>query len=654
MRTDSEKFLDECPRVLTAGKYANQVFRQWAGMNNDTYGAMSFDTETTSLTFNIPSVLHTGKSDIIVNGPYPFGISLAVPAKNEVNLFWGKQGTDLYDDMCNFLSGVKGYKVAHNLKYDVRVLEGIGVKVKEQTDCTLTMARLVWNRRMDFGLKELAPILGISMGWGKELKAVLRNIRSSYTRAGYPKGYVNYSFIPEEIISDYAIIDAFATYLLNIALRKDINQKHRQVYCRERKIIDITKDMECTGMYFSRRQATIEINKLEPKIPKLQEKLFKLANEKFNPNSPKQLHEVFLENLKVPKRQLLLKGKVSTDYKKILKKVLIKTKRARVKKFIETLHDLKVCYKLLNTYLHPLRKRAKINKGVIYCNINPTDSRTGRMTITDPALQTIPRPTDEEGAKNEVRHCFVAKPGYYNLFIDYNQMEMWIFAVTAGEEKMLEAFRNGLDIHQYVADSIYGNSSKNVIASKIERQKCKQVNFGIIYGMGFRTLAEEMKIPVLEAYDLRKSYLEEYPRIEEFTEDCKKKLRHDGYVKDIFGRRYNLEVRDAYKAINCLVQGGCAQILKIVMIKIDKYLRSRKEVDKLNPDLVLPIHDELIIQVPKKVKQLHRLIWDIQEIMENIPQLQRRGIRRLPTEAAISGGSWEEKHSIWLPAYTDN
>ena len=400
MKDLARDLLNKATFTTETSKFQRQVFNYWTSHNSDpVYQAMAFDTETTGIDYAIPHPLHFCNTDFIFSTSIPFGISLAIPTYHNINLFWGRIGTDLYDDCAKILRE-KGQKVAHNLKYDIRVLRDTGISVSKVSECTLTMARIHWNRRMDFGLKDLAiMVMKDPPNWEVEVKATLRNIRSSYTRAGYPKEYCNYSFVPDKIIDKYSMYDAFFTFLLNVNLRPYIIEGHAEAYRRERKFIPIASKMEARGMVFSRHTAKKEIKTMRPKIKPTLNKMHKIVGKEFNPRSYLQLREAFY-SLGVTESQLTRKGKITTDKDKLKELKTKKHTSKKVKKLIDTLFDLRAFHKLLGTYIEPLKDRAKLNHGVVFCNINPTDTRTSRMTITNPALQTIPRPTSFEGKKN--------------------------------------------------------------------------------------------------------------------------------------------------------------------------------------------------------------------------------------------------------------
>ncbi|MBW8002638.1 MAG: hypothetical protein FVQ80_11555 [Planctomycetes bacterium] len=666
---DAEILYNESFKIMSAGPLQRRVFRYWTTHNRDpVYESMTFDTETTGLTFGIPGNLKIGNTVIKVNNITPFGISLCIPYKEQLALFWGRLGTPLYDECLKILK-MKGPKNAHNSRYDLRVFAVNNRKVRGPVDCTLTMARIIWNRRQKFDLKTLTSTVAPELyGYDDDLKGVLRNLKSSHTRAGYPKGYVNYSFLPDEIISEYAMIDAFVTWLLNFKLMPEILKIQKAVYRRERKIISIILKSELRGVQLDRRQARNEAAKLKSTLPSYKARLYKLARKKFNERSPKQLLPILRKQFDIPKKMLtkVVKGerKLTTEHA-TLEKVMLCMEDKRLNKFLETLFQVRRVNKLVGTYLEPLYDRAKYNNGIVYCNINPTDTRTGRMASNNPNLHNIPRPDtgvgDEQG--NPIRHCFVCRKGFTNLLSDYEQMEMWMYAAVAGSNRMMRILQEGGDIHASAAYQIFGEEAvdnkhgqrcrvlvgkkfKWMMISKLKRFQCKKVNFGVIYGMGFRALALQIKTKELEARDLLQEWHGNNPEMRAQNALNESLLKKYGFVEDFFGRRYNIRVKDAYKAINAQVQGGCAQALKIALINVEKYFDSLPSYNDNRFATLLLIHDELMAEMPNAA----RLVWPkiiagIEHRMKHIPQLEDRGII-LNVDSKITQDAWDGKRAI--------
>jgi DNA polymerase-1 len=661
---------DETIKITEAGTEQRRIFKWWAEHNSDPVSeCMAWDTETTGLTFGMPTVLRTPDGDLEKKDIVPFGFSLCIPYKDKLATVWARHtNVKLWNEVENLLL-VPGQKVGHNIRYDLKVCAANKIKVAGVNNDTLTMARLHWNRRQKFDLKNLTSLVAPEFdGYEDELKAIMRNLKSSYTRSGYPKGYVNYSFIDDDVIGKYAQLDAFITWLLNACLRPQIEEKHWDIYKRERAVMNVVKGIERRGLFFDVERAKHESKEIGKQIPKLKKQLIKIAGVDFNPASPKQLQKVVIKNLGVDKKLLWdgKKKKVTTGKEQLLKTRIKIMENKRFFDFVETLLELRAYSKLNGTYLKPLIKRAQHTGGIIYFNLNPTDTRTGRMASNDPNLQNIPRPTDKDNKEkhNPVRSCFRSRKGYHTFYVDYSQMEMWITAIETGDERMLAALLSGADIHASVAAEIYGDEAiddsgeeyliyldgKKYKAkiSKDKRFKCKAVNFGIIYGMGFKALAVQIKSPEVEAFDLRKNYLRTYSGINRHNAENKKALCKYGYVTDMFGKRYDIEISGSYKALNAQVQGGCAQITKMALLKINKYFKSFPK--KYRPHLLNVIHDEIVFEVPDCAKKFWpEILYNVERMMVRVPELLKRGIT-LMCDGKMTNVDWESKHSYddWI------
>lgn len=637
-------------KITECSAIQQKVFKAWQGLNSDKpEHALAFDTETTGLTINMPTRLKYKHSVIECANIFVFGISMCIPYKDKLALVWAYWDNPLYDECINLLKS-KGPKVAHNIQYDEKVFKLMGIDIIGPKHCTKTQARIHWNERMNVDLKTLAPHVHADFDdYEAPLKAVLRNIKSAYTRAGYPKDYCNYSFIPNDIITEYAMKDAYLCWMLHQMLQPHIKAHHSMVYKREMGVLDEVIKTELHGLQFNRQEARKQIKLMYKDQEKYISEARKLVGDNtFNPSSPKQLLQAFKSKFKVPRKLLLVrrgrKFVESTDAE-VLTRLAESTAVSRdVNTFAKVILNLRSCNKIVGTYLKPLYERARINNGTVYCDINPTNARTGRMSVSNPSLQNIPRPDSGTKKHNPVRKCFVCRKGYYNYYLDYSQMEMWLFAIHANEQIMLNALLNGEDVHEATARAMGGSlNNKNEIAKNI-RQRYKKVNFGIIYGMGFKTLAKSLGVSEIEGYDLRKAYLAKFPGITQFMRKCSKQLNKHGYVEGLFGKRYNINPQKAYKAINALVQGDCAQILKIAILQCKQYLQT---IDKhKRPNSLLYIHDETVWEMKKQYEDYHiEWLTNIVKCMQEIPSLMDIGIK-LKVDVAKTTTSWEDKKDI--------
>ncbi|KKK84762.1 hypothetical protein LCGC14_2780070, partial [marine sediment metagenome] len=413
----------------------------------------------------------------------------------------------------------------------------------------------------------------------EEVKSASRRLKSKYTRSGHPKGYTNYSFIPDKIMAPYSMTDSFLCFIIHCMIHPRMQDTYEEVYTREQQVLRLALKMENQSLQYDCRTSLIEERKLNKRSSILEHKLYKIAGGEFNIKSPAQVLSTLLK-LKIPPSLITLDGSLSTDknlLEPIIDNKLWKSKNGLL--FIKTLLDIKAIYKLVNSYLGPLRKRAMYNNGKIYCNINAADTRTGRMAVTDPGLQTIPRLVSRRKRKNPIRSCFICRPGYWNYHFDYAQIEMIFYAVLIGEQRIVDAYNEGRDIYTEIAQFTCSEEDLKYIRETLgdPRQQLKHLSLAVLYGAGVPGTAKILQMPKDRAVSLLAGYLDACPLVTEYRNQCKHELYTKGYVEDFFGRRYHIEPGQAYKAPNAVVQGSCAQILKIALIQINEYIEASSD-----------------------------------------------------------------------------
>jgi DNA polymerase-1 len=362
--------------------------------------------------------------------------------------------------------------------------------------------------------------------------------------------------------------------------------------------------------------------KVKEKNDKLLEEIYNLAGERFNPNSPIQLREILFKKLKLPTKGLAKtgKGEVSTQESELLKLI-------HLHPIIEKILAYRETSKLLTTYTDSLLQNYNPQTKRIYTTFNQTGTSTGRIASENPNLQNLPL---EGELANYLRKCFVAEEGYVFLKADYSQIELRLLAHLSQDESLISAFKNNLDLHSQTAKMIFGEETVET------RRKAKIINFGITYGISARGLAQRLQIPVSEANKLIERFFYFYPGVKKLKEDLIEFAKIYGYAKTLFGRKrfipeinyqsYNERTMAERIAINMPIQGLAADLLKKAMILIDEEIYQRN----LPVYLVLTIHDELVFEVKKEVKEEMRGI--IKERMEKVFSLN------VPLEVNIAEG----------------
>ena len=556
------------------------------------------DTETTGLLFHRPSVLHDDH-DRIVDNPFPFGLTLVFLHRGQLVLVWGRYGTDLYK-ACIDVFASDCMKVWHNSKYDLRVCKTNGIEVNGVQLCTLTMSRIYWDRRRSHSLQALSEFTcpGLS-DWEVGLKKELTKLKRQWSKkkdewnpawVGDPKEYVNYSFLPDEMIGSYSQTDGFMVWQLFQKLSPFMADEYADIFDREMAVTHVVTKIEEAGMGFDVKRGREELEALLPKIKLKRRILDELTPPDFT-LGPKKILEA-LKFLGVKSKQLKAKGKETTTVD-VLNQAVRDGVPKRAERFIKVLLDFRAYSKIANTYLKPLTEQAERTGGTVYTTINPTDSRTGRPASRDPNLLNIPnQDVKQRGRENHVRNCFIPRNGkmykdmkiilpvYDELQIEWNgaiyyfdisQQEFAMFFSYADADDLVKAYLNGADLHQHMAD-LLGRPDKRKIV--------KNQNFGVIYGLGIRVMAASQNISIEQAKEEMKIYNNEFPFIREFQKRLEEKLRFYGYVEDYFGRRYHVPMGQAYKAVNAIVQGGCAQAFKQGLLQVDELLGKRYKSER--------------------------------------------------------------------------
>lgn len=404
------------------------------------------------------------------------------------------------------------------------------------------------------------------------------------------------------------------------------NNQERLYYDVELPLVSVLADMQKQGILIDKDQLIKFSGELSGDIERLTNEIYRLAGEEFNINSPKQLGVILFEKLglKPPKKT---KSGYSTNAE-VLEKLRDKHE------IIGSILEYRKIAKLKSTYCDGLMAVINEKTGRIHSVFNQTVTVTGRISSTEPNMQNIPTRTE---LGSNIRKMFVAKEGYVLADADYSQIELRVLAHIAHDEKMIEAFKNGEDIHRVTAARVLGIPPEQV--TKEQRSSAKAVNFGIVYGIGEYSLSQDLKISVKQAKEYIESYLDKYSGVRKYMEEIKEKARADGFVTTIMNRiRYIPEISSSnYQtrsfgervALNTPVQGSAADIIKLAMVKIC----SRLKKGNFKSRLILQVHDELIIEAARE--ELEAVEKILREEMENAVHLD------VPLKVDMSEGrSW--------------
>ncbi len=427
-------------------------------------------------------------------------------------------------------------------------------------------------------------------------------------------GQFSLDFDDEKSETDISAEELFVIAKLKESFEKKIeeyNQK-RLYYDIELPLVEVLADMQYVGVFVD-KNALIEFgNGLKADITELENRIYDFAGKKFNINSPKQLGEVLFEDMSLPHGKKTKTGySTSAD---VLKKLV------GVHPIVEHILEYRALSKLQSTYVDGLIPVISEKTGRIHSNFNQTVTATGRISSTEPNLQNIPVRTTRG---REMRRMFVAEGNRILIDADYSQIELRVLAHIAGDKNMQNAFVSGADIHTRTAAQVFKVPIDEVTASM--RSGAKAVNFGIVYGIGEFSLAQDLKISMKEAKQYIEDYLETYPSIRKYMADVVNEGKMKGYVKTLVDRRrYIPELRASNKitqgfgeriAMNAPVQGTAADIIKIAMVNVYRRLKN----EGLKSKLILQVHDELIVEAEPDEVECARSI--LLEEMENAMKL---------------------------------
>lgn len=426
---------------------------------------------------------------------------------------------------------------------------------------------------------------------------------------------------------------AFITYVIkelkNLLTRKLEEQNSLKLFNDiEMPLAEVLAKIQYEGMYIDKEELISFGEELKEGIEELTKEIYELAGEEFNINSTQQLGNILFEKLNLTTSKKTKKG-YSTDVDALEK---IRKEHPIVEKILE----YRSLMKLNSTYVEGMLPYINEKTKRIHSYFHQTVTATGRISSTEPNLQNIP--TRIELGKR-LRKVFKPKEGYVFIDADYSQIELRVLAHISQDEHMLEAFKNGEDIHKQAASKVLGIPIEEV--SKEQRSNAKAVNFGIVYGISDFGLAEQLGISRKEAKKYIEQYLEKYNGIDKFMKEVVEEAKEKGYVETLFNRRRNIPeltsnnymVRQfgARAAMNTPIQGTAADIMKLAMVNLNKAL----EETKLDAKIILQVHDELILEVSKKDKEQAKVL--LKECMEQACQLT------VPLEVEVSEATnWYE------------
>jgi DNA polymerase-1 len=511
-------------------------------------------------------------------------------------------------------------KIGQNIKYDMLVFaaHGIGMEgMKFDTMVANYILRPDGQHNLDSMAAEHLNYKMISYddltGTGKERKE-LRDIETNK-------------------VADYSAQDADITFRLYEILNDKLEQQKLLTLCKEIEfpLVSVLADMELAGVSLDVKFLARLSKELEHTLENLTKDIYSMAGETFNINSTQQLSKILFDKL-----QLSVVRKTKTGFST---DVGVLEALRHEHPIIDQLLEYRQLQKLKSTYVDALPALINPKTERVHTSFNQTIAATGRLSSSDPNLQNIPIRTE---IGRSIRKAFI--PSNKNASImsaDYSQIELRVMAHISGDEGLTEAFRNGEDIHTTTASKVFGVTLDEV--TRDMRRKAKEVNFGIMYGIGPYGLATRLDISQSEAKEIITKYFERFPKVNQYIFDTIAKAKHDGYVSTLLGRRRfvsdinsrnsNIRGNAERQAINMPIQGTAADMIKIAMIRIHDRLKN----EGMHARMLLQVHDELVFEIAKTEERTMKKL--VLEEMKNALPLS------VPIEVEVGvGTNWFEAH----------
>ncbi|MFP2996868.1 DNA polymerase I [Spongiivirga sp. MCCC 1A20706] len=573
--------------------------------------SVCFDTETTGINPITAELVGIAFSWDAGKGYYiPF------PEEKE-------KAQEIIEQLRPFFEAENIQKIGQNLKYDIKVLAKYNVVVKGGIFDTM-LAHYLINPDMRHNMDVLA-------------ETYLNYTPVSITELIGKKGKNQLSMrdVPIEKQTEYAVEDADITLQLKEHFEKELTEAHTKTLFNDIEVplVSVLADMELEGINLDKDFLGGLSSELDSDIANLQKAIYEEAGEEFNIASPKQLGVILFEKMKLvdkPKKTKTGQYSTSEDVLSYL---------AKDHKIIQNVLEYRGLSKLKSTYVDALPDQVEESTGRVHTDYMQTVAATGRLSSNNPNLQNIPIRT-ERG--RQVRKAFVPRnEDYVLLAADYSQIELRIIAALSKEDTMINAFKNGEDIHASTAARVFNVDINDV--TREQRSNAKTVNFGIIYGVSAFGLSNQTDLSRSEAKELIETYYKTYPKLRNFMSDQVDFARENGYVQTISGRRRYLKdinsgnavVRGAAErnAVNAPIQGSAADVIKIAMINIHKKLKEANYKTKM----LLQVHDELVFDVYKP--ELEEIKTLIKSEMENAYAMD------VPLDVDLGlGQNWLEAH----------
>lgn len=542
----------------------------------------------------------------------------------------GKNAYTIYDSVENNFEKFKQLaplfenpgieKIAHNTKFDMHQFANAGLKIVGKLHDTVVLSKLADENRTSYQLRDLAA---------RKKRGIVKfeYMVDAYKQMNKVK---DYRMIPRELLTQYANADVWNCFITFIdEYDKLVEDNLEDLYNNEMELMIALYAMERYGMETDLTYEEPLKESLQKMTDEAERSIYDEAGRMFNINSGKQLYSVLME-LGV---DASLIGMTDKGNPKLDKDALATLADVHNVSIVKKILEFRKCEKLLNTYAVGIYDQIDAD-GKAHGSINQTEATTGRMSITKPALQTLPK------KDKRIRKMFIPSDNYTMYFMDLDQVEYRLFAHYAKIPGLIESITNGYDVHAATAALLFNKDVDELIKKVHEgdeeasslRSRAKTINFALIYGVGQQHLSELLKCSATEAADIKARYFSTMPEARVFINTVYQVIKMRGFVKNFYGRRRRLDSDDCYKAPNALIQGCAADYIKHKVVDIYKYLRYYN----MNTRLINIVHDELVIEVHNdELDKAPTLRW----LLSDFDQF------RCPITAGVEYGtpSWGQK-----------
>lgn len=475
-------------------------------------------------------------------------------------------------------------KIAHNTKFDMHMCANAGVKLVGRLHDTVVLAKIIDENRHSYQLRDIAARLH---GGITKFEYMVDNYKQMNKVSDYRQ-------IPRELLEQYANADVWNCYLEFLTdFVKLEEQGLMALYENEMELMIALYAMERYGMRVDTAYEMPLKNDLQELTDNAERAIYDEAGRVFNINSAKQLYEVLM-SLGVSDSLI---GRTEKGNPKLDKDALNNLAENHNVSIVKKILEYRKYEKLLTTYADGIYGQ-RDSADRVHGSINQTEATTGRMSITKPALQTLPK------RDKRIRKAFVPENGYKMWFFDLDQVEYRLFAHYAKLPSLLEQIKNGYDVHAATAATLFGLDLDTLVRlvhegddeATAHRSRAKTLNFALIYGMGNQALANDLKVPLTEATEIKARYFSTMPEARVFINTVQQVIKVRGFVKNFYGRRRRLDPDDCYKAPNALIQGCAADYIKHKIVRIYKFLMyhgfKTHMTNVVHDEVVFNIHDE--------------------------------------------------------------